>query len=317
MKRIVAVLAFMGVVAMGGSGQGWDSNISASLDGFVEKYYKPDILAAFGTFTFEETDIASPFSRWIEENLAIAIAKCGRMRLFNRFAAAAMDPVFRKIYGDYFATNSVDALLSGRYYDEGKRVRVHLELTGLSDGVLIGSEDLYVPVASIPGDIVLGPTKEALAAARNLGGMLSAKNAGDFAVSVSTERGAGAAYRDGEEMVILVTSNKDAWIKAYHIDANGKVRLVFPNRFGGSGTIKAGQAIRIPGPNDPFRFRMTTPYGTEFIKVVASTRPFAFDEEDFAELGSDARGTISRGLAVVGSSEAEEAEALASYVITK
>ena len=317
MKRGIAVLVLVMLAALGGYSQGWEASVPPALDKLTEKYYKPSILVAFGTFTFAETDIASPFSRWLEGDLAAAVAKSSRVQLFNKAAAAAMDPAFRKIYGDFFATNSVDALLSGRYYDEGKAVRVHTELTGLSDGVLIGTEDFIIPVSSIPRDISIGPTKEALSAANNLGGIVSAREAADFKVSVSTERGASAVYREGEDMVVLVTASKDAWIKVYHIDVDGKVQLIYPNRFGGEGRIRAGQAVKIPEGGDPFKFKMTPPYGTEFIKVVASTGAFAKNEEDFTELGADARGVISRGLAVLGAGTAEKAESLASYVITK
>jgi hypothetical protein len=74
-------------------------------------------------------------------------------------------------------------------------------------------------------------------------------------------------------MVVLVAVNKEAWGKVYHVDVNGKVRLIWPNRFGGGGTIKPGQAVRIPAEGDPFAFKMTPPFGSEFIKIVASTRP--------------------------------------------
>ena len=45
------------------------------------------------------------------------------LKLFNKSVAAAMDPAFRAVYGDFFKNNSVDALLSGRYYVEGQVVR--------------------------------------------------------------------------------------------------------------------------------------------------------------------------------------------------
>jgi len=52
---------------------------------------------------------------------------------------------------------------------------------------------------------------------------------------------------------------------------------------------------------------------------VASTVPFAKDEGSFTELGTNARGIISRGIAVkpvsTGDATPERAEALASYVV--
>lgn len=129
--------------------QSLDSNLSARLDDLAAKYWQPSLKVAFGTFTYADTDLPSPFSRWLEESLAASVARCSRLQLFNRAAAAAMDPAFRAIYGDFFKSNSVDALLSGRYFDEGEDVRARLELTGLTDGILIGTLDIHVPKAAL------------------------------------------------------------------------------------------------------------------------------------------------------------------------
>jgi hypothetical protein len=97
--------------------------------------------------------------------------------------------------------------------------------------------------------------------------------------------------------------------------------MIWPNRFsGGNGFIQAGRALRLPGAADPFAFRLQPPYGTEFLKAIASTLPFNAALADFADLGTDYRRTATRGLAVTGTGapgtiQSEIAEALASYYI--
>ena len=113
---------------------------------------------------------------------------------------------------------------------------------------------------------------------------------------------------------MLVTSSKDAYLKIYHVDVNGVAQLIWPNRFGGSGKIKAGEALKFPGPNDKFQYVLGRPYGTEYIKAVASTKPFATMEADFSDLQGSAVAAISRGLTVV-SSDTTRAEALVVYEI--
>ncbi len=300
--------------------QTWESGLPALLDKAAETHWQPSLQTGFGTFTYAYSELASPFSRYLEEGLAAAIAKSSRLRLFNRAAAAAMDPSFRAVYGDFFKANGVDALLSGRYFVEGDSVRARLELTGLADGVLVGTADLLIPLSAIPIGLAIEPQASSTATATSLAGLLGASAAGDLKVAVSTERGRGAVYREGEDMVVLVTVNADAWIKVYHVDVNGTVQLIWPNRFAQGSRIKAGEAIRIPGADEPFAFRMTAPFGTEFIKVIASSSPFSSTEGDFAELGgaagTGARGIITRGLSVVSAAgPAQRAEAMASYVI--
>jgi hypothetical protein len=296
--------------------------LPARLDAMAAKAWQSSLLTAFGTFTYANTGLPSPFSRYLEDALAAAIPKSERLKLFNRSVAAAMDSSFRELYGDFFKTNSVDALLSGRYYIEGGSVRVRLELTCLSDGVLVGTCDLSVPRSSIPVDLAVDPSAAATATASSIGLIApdSVSGSGALKVSVSTERGSGAVYREGESMVVLVAVSKSAWLKVYHIDVEGKVRLIWPNAFTPGRRVDPGRAVSIPSEGDAFAFKMTPPFGTEFIKVVASTQPFSSSEEPaqgeaFAELGRDARKIISRGIQVAASGAVERAEAMASYVI--
>lgn len=294
--------------------------LPAKLDAMSANAWQVSLLTAFGTFTYEDTGLASPFSRYLEDELTAAISQSSRLRLFNRNVAAAMDESFRAVYGDFFKNNSVDALLSGRYYVEGRNVRTRLELTGLSDGVLLGTADFTIPRSSVPEGLAIGPSAVASATASSLGSISEDSGKGSLKVAVSTERGPGAVYREGEKMVVLVTVNKSAWLKVYHIDASGVLRLIWPNAFTPGRRLDPGSVVKIPGDDDAFAFNMTPPFGTEFIKVVASTQPFASSEEPmageaFAELGTDFRKAIARGIQVAASGKAERSEAMASYVI--
>ena len=301
--------------------QAWDASLPASLDKLTADYFQPSLQTAFGTFTYAYTDLPTTFSRWFEESLAGAISKTKNLKLFNRAAAAAMDPAFKAIYEDFFKNNAVDGLLYGRYFEEGEVVRAHVELTGLSDGSLIGSLDLVIPRRALPGGVNVAPAPPAVAMAADLTNIVGPGLAAEastaslasapgappatpspnaLSVSVSTERGAGAVYRQGEDMVVLVTVSKPAYLKVYHIDVNGVLQLIWPNRFHAGNRIEPGRVVRIPAEDDGFAFRMTPPFGTEFIKVIASTRPFASNESDFISLGQDARGAIARGLSVIG-----------------
>ena len=319
-KAIAFMMALCLAGALSVSAQAWQTSLPTSLDQMAENYYMPVVQTVFGTFTFAYSGLPSPFSRWLEDNLGTAISKTSRLKLINRSAAAAMDPVFAKEYGDFFSMADGGALLHGTYFSEGEGVRVRLELTGLSDRTLIGVFELTLPKKSLPNGIAVEPSAAVLDKARELDALLPAESAGGLKISVATDRGAGAVYREGEEMTLLLSSNKDVYAKVYHIDAAGNTQLIWPNRFGGSGRIKADEVTRIPNDEEKrtFQFIMVPPFGTEFIKVIASTVPFAENEEGFAELGKEVKKTITRGLAIRPTqAEAlpERAEALASYLI--
>lgn len=284
------------------------------LDRMAEKYHMPSIRAAFGTFTYEYTDLATPFSRWIEDSLSEASSKSTRISILNRNAAAALDPAFKGIYGEFLKETGSEALLHGRFFQEGRSIRVRLELTDLATGTLVGVEDWKLSASRVPSYASIAPAKETLARALDLKRMGSA-SVGGFKVSVTTDRGQGAAYRAGESLEILVTVNKDAYVRLFHINGTGGIQLIWPNSFGGGdGRIRAGDTVRLPGPSDPFRFLLSAPYGTEFIKAIAATEPFSGEQPGFTDLGTNPR-VISSGFAAKGSRTAETAENLASYFI--
>ena len=307
----------------GAFGQSLAARLAPALDDLAVAHYDEQLQATFGTFTYEYSELATPFSRWLEDELTRAVPQAKRVRLFNRAAAAAMDPAFRTMYADFFASNQVDALLSGRYFGDAGGVRVRLDLTSLRTGNLIGSGEITFRTDEIPRSVPVVPDSAVAARAKELSGLVGASPStarlDALTVSLSTDRGPGGAYRDGENLTVLAIVNQDAYLKLYHVDVEGQTKLIWPNSFGGGdGRVYAGKAISIPGPGDPFHFRMGEPYGTEFIKAVASTEPFPSNETDFQDLGTDARGIISRGISLVAKAESQSsrrAEALASYVI--
>jgi hypothetical protein len=320
----LAVAFAAGLVSLSLSAEPWEDGLPSSLDKLTASAWQPSLLTAFGTFTYADSALPSAFARYLKDGLKSAIPKTSRVRLFDKDVASAMDPAFREIYGDFFKNNKVDALLAGRYYIEGSSVRARLEMTDLSNGVLIGTLDLRIPTSVIPNDVAVDPSAAAKATASSIGRLAPDSGQSGLRVSVSTERGPGAVYLEGERMVVLVTVNKPSWLKVYHIDATGVLRLIYPNAYTAGKRVDPGTVVSIPeAGNDAFSFEMTPPFGAEFIKVVASTQPFATNETAsaggaaFAELGSDARGAMTRGIRVSAAGKAETAEAMASYLITK
>jgi hypothetical protein len=314
------------------------------LEAMAAADFRSTLRAAFGSFTYEYSDLPTPFARWLEDRLAEAAPRTARLQLLNRNAAAAMDPAFRAQYQDFFRETGTDALLHGRYFLEGSQVRVRLELTDFGSGTLIDARDWLVAASTVPsyasvkpaalaqdraaelarlagsGSNVSSSAGAGVGAAKVTGGSnTGASTAGSvrpLQLSLATDRGSGAAYRQGEELTVLLAVNKDAWVRLYHVDAGGHIQMIWPNRFGGGdGRIRPGTTVAIPGPGDPFCFVMTPPFGTEFLKAVASSTPFSTNQADFADLGNDYRAAVTRGLEVTGTARPEVSEALAAYNI--
>ena len=137
-----------------------------------------------------------------------------------------------------------------------------------------------------------------------------------LSVSASTDRGKGAVYKEGENLVVLATVNQSAYIRIYHIDVNQKVQRIYPNRFGG------GDDDRLRGDR-PYsrnvgqvRIQDGTSFGTEFYQGRGvPTKAFSSDDEDFTDLSGDTRTNYQWTGDQYWIRRPIRAEALASYVI--
>ena len=100
------------------------------------------------------------------------------------------------------------------------------------------------------------------------------------------------------------------------IDVNKKTKLIFPNRYYRSNFIKTKKIYKIPDSSYSFAFKLTAPYGTEFIKVIASTLQFSGMESSFKDLGVVSRKIVTRGLNIEAKGN-QITESLINYTIIK
>jgi hypothetical protein len=296
-----------------------DSDLTPLVDEATANYHKATMIIAFGTFTYGDTGLSSPYSIVLQDELGAAILHSKSAKLLSRNVAAAMDPALRSQYDDLVKNDQMDSLLYGRFVEEGDMVRIHLEMTDMSTKLTAMTRDILRHRRTVPAGVSLRPEASVATKAEELTHVFAAQPGASVSealrISVSTDKGNGGAYVDGEKLQILLTTTKDAYVKIYHIDVYGQAKLIYPNQFDPGRKIRAGSILRIPG-GAGFELRLEPPHGTEFIKAVASTTPFLFTEADFASLGSDAKKVISTGAQTsTNTRESETAEAMASYYI--
>jgi hypothetical protein len=317
--RILGVLLTLIVASIPAYSQtSLESRIAEALDAMAANYFKPVVTAALGTFTYSHTGLGSTTSRFIEDSLVRSLTSSKRVKLFARHAVENMDHAFRELYKDYFKTTDVDSVVYGRFTEaDGGGLDLHIEMTSLTTGELLGTATIGVPVSVLPKGLSVRPPGLEIVAdeKRELENLLAASK-GSLVVKAVTGRGAGAVYKDGEDLTVHVFVNQDAYVKVYHIDVHGKTQLIFPNTFFSDNRVRGGSFVTIPNSSYPFKFRLGPPYGTEFIKVAASTRQFADVEGAFAGIPGKAKEVLTRGLTVLEAG-AESAEALVSYAIVE
>ncbi|GHV03155.1 hypothetical protein FACS189485_05550 [Spirochaetia bacterium] len=102
-------------------------------------------------------------------------------------------------------------------------------------------------------------------------------------------------YYDGEYMTMRIYAEENCYIKITHVDVEGNTQVIYPTVAQDNNFIKAGETRQIP---DNTRFRMTMPYGEEYILAAAYEKPFTVTAGGAAPVSGS---IITRGLLVEGS----------------
>jgi hypothetical protein len=94
-----------------------------------------------------------------------------------------------------------------------------------------------------------------------------------LSVEVWTDRGNEGVYQPGDQMQVKVRSSSDAHALVYEIDAEGYVRLLFPD-VGGSGFVEAHETYPLPPEHSNIELVVQEPVGQCYIVAIASMAPF-------------------------------------------
>lgn len=91
-------------------------------------------------------------------------------------------------------------------------------------------------------------------------------------VEISTNRGQDSDYFPGEDLAIYFKVYKNSFVAIYDILSNGKVSLIFPNRYDQNNFVLAGQLYTIPRAG--YRFMIGDITGKEYFQIFASAAQF-------------------------------------------
>jgi hypothetical protein len=89
-----------------------------------------------------------------------------------------------------------------------------------------------------------------------------------FSLRLWLDKERGATYAPGEKIKISFQVSRDSFVTLYNYDTEGRVKIVFPNRYSPHNFVRAGQIRSVEGLIDP-RSRP----GIEYIQGFATTRP--------------------------------------------
>ncbi|MBA7567222.1 PEGA domain-containing protein [Candidatus Atribacteria bacterium 1244-E10-H5-B2] len=89
-----------------------------------------------------------------------------------------------------------------------------------------------------------------------------------FSLRLWLNKERGATYAPGEKIKISFQVSRDSFVTLYNYDTEGRVKILFPNRYSPHNFVRAGQIHSVEGLIDP----RTRP-GIEYIQGFATTKP--------------------------------------------
>ena len=324
MKKASAFVIFFIIIGISAAfGTDIETLLKSSLTALYTDQSRPMVIC-FGNFTYADKGMGSEFSRYLENHISLALKKCPQFELFAKDKLEDILETQELTLSDLFSEEnaiqmgnlkSIRAILSGRFFDAEKNIEVFFELTSIETGTVTGSTNAIIPKSAIPKNISLLPNNynDALVVLKELED-IQEKEDENLSIKTWIKRGNGGTYVNGEELVIHFYANQDCYLKLYHIDVNGNMKLIFPNQYHRNNMIKKDTIYTIPDESYGFAFKLGEPFGTEFIKVVASTKQFKEIEQSFKDLGKGSEELIERGISVI-QREAKLKEAMLSYTI--
>lgn len=89
-------------------------------------------------------------------------------------------------------------------------------------------------------------------------------------VSITTHLGDGQTFRAGDPLSFFISLDSDAHVLLLYEDASGAVSQLVPNPAFDRTFVAAGEFISMPPAEASFTFRVSEPFGTERVWLIAS-----------------------------------------------
>jgi curli biogenesis system outer membrane secretion channel CsgG len=295
------------------------------------------INVGIGNFVYEDTDLLSPYSAMLKDELGIALPKAGKFEVITRERIAdlqnegkfqAKDIVEPGTEVKKVQIEGVQGMIRGRFYYQPPNLTIYAEIAYL-DGGEVRKVKVVVPASEVaariwPSDaqkqnqpeVAIAPqaVKESTASVQDVESKVR-KVQKDFPIEIHTVDGK-RGYAEGETVSFRCRSGHDAYIAVIDHQIDGSEILLFPNAFCTENYIPAGKAIDVPGTvKHGFEIQISPPFGSDVVQVIACTR-----KEDLDKITSTFPSSTqanpyavrTRGMKVVAVDEAQKNTSMAS-----
>jgi len=182
-------------------------------------------------------------------------------------------------------------LIFGTYKMEGSFIKLNLKIFSNTFSKVMSETEIEIPMKMVPVGMQVIPTDpDKINSITNEIENLYGKS--ELNIYITTSRGDGGVYTEGEFMKVYLLASENCYIKMFLIGVDGHTVQIFPNQYEPNNFLPGKQMLRFPGKLSPFKFQLVPPFGTEAIKVIASTKQFSDTGEGFKDLGMATRGIL-------------------------
>jgi len=97
-----------------------------------------------------------------------------------------------------------------------------------------------------------------------------------FSLRLWLNKDRGTTYAPGERIKIFFQASRDSFVTLYNYDTEGRVKIIFPNRYSAHNFVRAGQIHSVEG----LMINPRTRPGIEYVQGFATTRPILLSDRE-------------------------------------
>ena len=247
-----------------------------------------------GNFLYEDTDLLSPYSAMLKDELSMGLSKEGKFTVITRERMADLqnegkfqgkDIVEPGTEAKKVQIEGVQGIIRGRFYYQPPNLTIYAEIAYL-DGGEVHKVKVVIPSSEVaariwPSDtgkqsrpeVAIAPQalKESTASIQDIESKVR-KVEKNFPLEIATVDGK-RGYAEGETVSFRCRSGHDTYIAVIDHQIDGSEILLFPNAFSSENYIPAGKAIDVPGTvKHGFEIQISPPFGSDVVQVIACTK---------------------------------------------
>lgn len=256
---------------------------------------KPSVRLGVGNFLYQNTEMMSPFSMKIRDEMEIKLGKKNGVEMVarDRLADLENEAEFQKSYAlvepgskvGKLKVKGIEGIVRGRFYVEGSSVVVYAEVVWLPDGKIDKTKTICslkdferIVYPDTPERkhakekwIVPQNVEDSQKGIEEIALIKMGKIKHEIDLEFRTNDGE-RFYREGDILSFRVKANRTCHIAVICHQNDGTSVILFPNQWHRDTLIPANSRVEIPGTSKSgFEIEVGPPFGSDVVQVIACT----------------------------------------------